>query len=82
MHQEHGDADDRVIRFSSAEDLITWVQSASDEEIVALYEQGAISTPERVAYGRMLVAEARAKLEMQDDANTDATVSRELALAR
>ena len=53
-------------RFATVEDLERWVMSASDEEIVALYEASGSLSLEREAYGRELIDAARARLDDAD----------------
>jgi hypothetical protein len=50
-------------RFATVEELEQWVMSASDEEIVAVYEGSGILSSEREEYGKELIEAAKARLE-------------------
>lgn len=50
-------------RFATIEELERWVRSASDEEIVAVYEDSGTLSPAREDYGKELIEAAKARLE-------------------
>jgi hypothetical protein len=50
-------------RFATVEELEQWVMSASDEEIVAVYEDSGVLSSERAEYGKELIEAAKARLE-------------------
>ena len=54
-------------RFSTVEELEDWVRSATDEEIVAMFESSGPLTEERAEYGRGLIEAAKARLETSQD---------------
>jgi hypothetical protein len=52
-----------MTRFATVEELEQWVLSASDEEIVAVYEDSGVLSSEREEYGKELIEAARVRLE-------------------
>ena len=52
-----------MTRFATVEELEHWVLSASDEEIVAVYEDSGVLSSEREEYGKELIEAARVRLE-------------------
>ena len=52
-----------MTRFATVEELEQWVTSASDEEIVAIYEHSGVLSSEREEYGKELIEAAKARLE-------------------
>lgn len=52
-----------MTRFATVEELEQWVMSASDDEIVAMYEGSGILSSEREEYGKELIEAAKARLE-------------------
>ena len=52
-----------MTRFATVEELEQWVLSASDDEIVAMYEGSGMLSSEREDYGKELIEAAKARLE-------------------
>jgi hypothetical protein len=52
-----------MTRFATVEELEQWVLSASDEEIVAVYEDSGVLSSEREEYGKELIEAAMVRLE-------------------
>lgn len=59
-------------RFATVEELEQWVLSASDADIVAIYEESGTLPLAGAAYGRELIEAARARL---DDTREDSPAS-------
>ena len=50
-------------RFSTVEEMEQWVASATDGEIVAMYADSIVLSPQQAEYGRELIQAAKARLE-------------------
>jgi hypothetical protein len=50
-------------RFTTVEELEQWVAEATDEEIVAMYEESVVLSAERAEYGKELIEAAKARLD-------------------
>lgn len=54
-------------RFSTLEELERWVSSATDEEIVAMFESAGPLSADRAEYGKGLIEAAKSRLEVAQE---------------
>lgn len=64
-----------VARFSTVEELMQWVVAATDDEIVAMYEDNIVLSPQQAEYGKELIAAAKVRLEESERLSSEATAA-------
>lgn len=64
-----------VARFRTVEELKQWVAAATDDEIVAMYEDNFVLSPQQAEYGKELIEAAKIRLEESERMSSEATAA-------